>query len=151
MKTILFSLIFVVVILPSQTHAENQLADLPPCSAILEPTKNTPKNARGVVLIYNIEREFNDERTSLSVHALHLPQPTSIGDYDGYEVLAYIPKEISWIFLLSPLTKYGETTWAGNLDEVSPIMRPTHIKVRTVNTTTKKTGPIVLEKTLKTC
>lgn len=102
-------------------------------------------------LIYNIEREFNDERTSLSVHALHLPKPTSFGDYDGYEVIAYIPEEISWIFSLSPLTKYGVTSWSGNLDEVSPIMLPTHIKVRTVNTTTKKKGPIVLEKTLKTC
>ncbi len=151
MKKLLFSLIFVLVILPSQTHSENKIEELPPCSVILEPTKNVPKNARGVALIHNIERKFNDERTSLSVHALHLPKPSSFGDYNGYEVLAYIPKEISWIFSLSPLTKYGETIWAGNLDEVSPVMRPTRIKVRTVNTTTKKTGPIVLEKILKPC
>ena len=151
MRKFLFSLIFVLVILPSQTHSENKVEEFPPCLAILEPTKNIPKNARGVALIYNIERKFNDERTSLSVHALHLPKPSSFGDYDGYEVLAYIPKEISWIFSLSPLTKYGETTWTGNLDEVSPVMRPTRIKVRAVNTTTKKTGPIVLEKILKYC
>ena len=73
MKKFLFSLIFVLVILPSQTHSENKIEEFPPCSAILEPTKNIPKNARGVALIYNIERKFNDERTSLSVHALHLP------------------------------------------------------------------------------
>jgi hypothetical protein len=151
MKKLLYSLIFVLVILPSQTHSDNEIEELPPCAAILEPTKNVPGNARGVALIYNIEREFNDERTSLSVHALHLPKPSSLGDYDGYEVLAYIPKEISWIFSLSPLTKHGETTWVGKLDEVSPIMRPSRIKVRTVNTTTKKTGPIVLEKILKHC
>ena len=151
MRKFLFSLIFVLVILPSQTHSENKVEEFPPCLAILEPTKNIPKNARGVALIYNIERKFNDERTSLSVHALHLPKPSSFGDYDSYEVLAYIPKEISWIFSLSPLTKYGETTWTGNLDEVSPVMRPTRIKVRAVNTTTKKTGPIVLEKILKYC
>ena len=151
MRKFLFSLIFVLVILPSQTHSENKVEEFPPCLAILEPTKNIPKNARGVALIYNIERKFNDERTSLSVHALHLPKPSSFGNYDGYEVLAYIPKEISWIFSLSPLTKYGETTWTGNLDEVSPVMRPTRIKVRAVNTTTKKTGPIVLEKILKPC
>ncbi|WP_332645996.1 hypothetical protein [Lysinibacillus sp. 54212] len=151
MKKLLFNLIFVLVILPSQTHSENIVEEFPPCSAILEPTKNIPNNARGVVLIYNIERQFNDERTSLSVHALHLPKPSSFGDYNAYEVLAYIPKEISWIFTLSPVTKYGETTWAGNLDEVSPGMRPTRIKVRTVNTATKKTGPIVLEKILKSC
>ncbi len=150
MKKLLFSLIFVLVILPSQKHSEN-FEELTPCSAILEPTKNVPKNARGVALIYNIERKFNDERTSLSVHALHLPKPSSFGDYDGYEVLAYIPNEISWIFSLSPLTKYGETTWAGSLDEVSPIMRPTRIKVRPVNTKTKKTGPLVLEKIQKPC
>lgn len=151
MGKFLSSLIFVLVILPSQTHSENKVEEFPPCSAILEPTKNIPKNARGVALIYNIERKFNDERTSLSVHALHLPKPSSFGDYDGYEVVAYIPKEISWIFSLSPLTKYGETTWTGNLDEVSPVMRPTRIKVRAVNTTTNITGPIVLEKILEPC
>ncbi|PIC64061.1 hypothetical protein CSV79_08360 [Sporosarcina sp. P13] len=151
MKKLLFSLIFVLVILPLQPHSENKVDELPPCSAILEPTKNIPKNARGVALIYTIERKFNDERTSLSVHALHLPKPSSFGDYDGYEVLAYIPEEITWTFSLSPITNYGETTWVGNLDEISPTMRPTRIKVRTINTVTKKTGPIVLEKIVKPC
>ena len=58
MKKLLFSLIFVLVILPSQTHSENKIEELPPCSAILEPTKNIPKNARGVALIYNIEESL---------------------------------------------------------------------------------------------
>lgn len=151
MKKLLLSLICVLVILPSQTYSEDKTEELQPCSVILEPTKNATENSRGVALIYNIERKFNDERTSLSVHALHLPKPSSFGDYDGYEVLAYVPKEISWIFSLSPFTNNGETTWAGKLDEVSPVMRPTRIKVRTVNTTTKNTGPIVLEKILKPC
>jgi len=39
MKKLLFSLIFVLVILPSQTHSENKIEELPSCSAILEPKK----------------------------------------------------------------------------------------------------------------
>ncbi|PID02984.1 hypothetical protein CSV67_05820 [Sporosarcina sp. P2] len=69
MKKMLLSLLTVLVILPSQTHPENKIEELPPCSAILKPTKNVPKNARGVALIYTIERKFTEERTSLSVHA----------------------------------------------------------------------------------
>ena len=33
-------------------------------------------NVKGVALIYYIERKFSDKRTSLSIHALHMPIPS---------------------------------------------------------------------------
>jgi len=143
MRKIILSVFIVITALPSITYGERELEMLPPCTAILQPVGKVPKNARGVALIYHIERKFNDHRTSLSVNALHLPKPSSFGDYNSYEVLAFIPQKISWIFSLA---EYGESNWAGNLDEISSTMRPNRIKVRAINTRTNKVGPVVLEK-----
>jgi hypothetical protein len=143
MSKIILIVFIALATLPSITYSESEFEKLPPCAKILESAEGVPENARGVALIYNIEREFNDKRTSLSVHALHLPEPSSFGDYNGYEVLAYIHEKISWRF---SLTQYKDTSWAGKLDEISPTMRPTQIKVRTINTATNNIGPVVLEK-----
>jgi hypothetical protein len=143
MRKIFITLFIVLAIFPSITHSESKIEQFLPCTVILEPTKEFPDNAKAVGLIYNIEREFNDKRTSLSIHALHMPEPSRFGDYDSYEVLAYIPKEISWTF---PLSQYAENNWAGIWDEISANMRPTQIKIRTINTKTKRFGPVILEK-----
>ncbi|MCY7580353.1 hypothetical protein ACIGEH_07955 [Bacillus altitudinis] len=130
-----------------QTKSESKTKQFSPCAVILEPTKGMSKNVRGVALIYNIERKFNDKRTSLSVNVLHMPEPSQFGDYDGYEVLASIPNEISWTF---PLTKYKKNNWVGKWDEISQTMKPTRIKVRAYNSNTNKFGSVVLEKNV-TC
>ncbi|WP_332634795.1 hypothetical protein [Halalkalibacter flavus] len=143
MKKICLSVFITLAISPLITYAESEFKPSPPCTVILEPTEGIPENAKGVALLYNIEREFNDKRTSLSLHALHMPNPSKFGDYDSYEVLAYIPDEISWTFKLN---NYLENNWSGNLDEISPTMRPTRIKVRTIKSNTNKSGPIVLER-----
>jgi hypothetical protein len=145
MKKIIHMIIIALAIFPSTIHAESESENLPPCAEILNPTTGVPENARGVALIYQIERKFNDKRTSLSVHALHMPEPSRFGDYDSYEVLAYIPNEISWTF---PLTKYVENNWVGKLDEISATMRPTRITIRAINSNTNKFGPVVLEKNI---
>ncbi|NRD76640.1 hypothetical protein HPT25_03935 [Bacillus sp. BRMEA1] len=150
MKKIILCVIIVVTAIPSMTFGKTQTGITSPCTEILNPAKGVTGNARGVALIYNYKINFRGNRTSLSVHALHLSKPSSFGKYDGYEVLAYIPKEISWVFKLSPNTEHEETIWVGKEDEISPGYRPTHIKVRAYNTTTNKSGPVVLEKRI-TC
>ena len=142
MKKILLSIILTLCIFPLITLAQGEFKPLPPCTVVLEPIEGISKNAKGVALIYNIEREFKDNRTSLSIQALHMPKPSKFGEYDGYEVLAYIPKEISWAF---PLTQYAKNSWIGNWDEISPTMRPTQIIVRPINSKTNKFGNAVLE------
>ncbi|MGD6893864.1 hypothetical protein [Bacillus infantis] len=100
MKKIFLSIMIALAIFPSLTHSEQ----LPPCTVLLEPKVNIQGNVRGVALIFNIKRKFSDKRTSLSIHALHMPNPSRFGKYDSYEVLALKPNEISWIF---PLTRYA--------------------------------------------
>jgi hypothetical protein len=80
---------------------------------------------------------------------MQFPNPSSLGNYDGYEVLPSIPKEISWIFRVHPITEHGETIWLGKVDEISFGYRPTQIRVRAINTATKKSGTVVRENTLK--
>ncbi|KAB2328991.1 hypothetical protein F7731_23870 [Cytobacillus depressus] len=138
MKKIILSLIIVLATSTSIIHSEQ----LPACTVILEPKVDIQKNAKGVAIIYNIERKFNDHRTSLGIQALHMPEPSVFGNYDSYQVLAYIPNEVSWIF---SLTRYADNNWVGNWDEISPIMRPTQIKVRPINLKTNNFGPSVLE------
>ncbi|HEY4551816.1 MAG TPA: hypothetical protein VIG80_01355 [Bacillaceae bacterium] len=130
------------MIMPVSVKAGEPIA---PCAEILGPTKDAPLNARGVALMYHIKRELNDERTSLSVHALHMPKPSAYGDYDRYEVLANIPNVISWRF---NLTEYAESAWAGKLDEISGGLKPSRIQVRTINSRTNRTGPVVLQKSV---
>lgn len=71
-----------------------------------------------------------------------MPKPSRLGKYDSYEVLAFIPNEISWTF---PLTRYAENNWVGIWDEISPTMRTTRMKVRTINSNMNEIGPVVLE------
>ncbi|NRD80810.1 hypothetical protein HPT25_26130 [Bacillus sp. BRMEA1] len=150
MKKIIICVIIVLTALPSITFGKERTGITFPCTEILNPAQVVTQNARGVALIYNYKSKFRGNRTSLSVHALHLSKPSSFGNYDSYEVLAYIPKEISWIFNLSPNTEHEETIWVGKEDEISPGYRPTYIKVRLFNNATNKSGPVVLEKRI-TC
>ncbi len=72
-----------------------------PCSAVLEPVNQKLKNAKGAALIYKCSytRQVS-ARTNMSILAVHLPQPSSYGSYDGYEGFASKTGEISWRFKL---------------------------------------------------
>lgn len=145
MKIIILIIFFALTNVPTLTYAETDLKQLTPCTEILSPVKGVSENTRGVALIYNIEREFNDQRTSVSIHAVHMPDPSRFGDYESYEVIAYIPNEISWTF---PLIQYEKQNWAGRWDEISATKRPTRLKVRVFNSKTNIPGPVILEKNI---
>jgi hypothetical protein len=49
----------------------------------------------GVALVYKVKLTPSFPRTSISIHALYLPAPSSLGDYDRFEGFAFIPDEIS--------------------------------------------------------
>ena len=79
---------------PSQTNAISM-----PCSLTLEPVDKNLKNAKGVVLIYKVQlHPPSFARTNVSILLFHLPEPSSYGNYDSYEGIAFIPDEISWRF-----------------------------------------------------
>jgi hypothetical protein len=115
-----------------------------PCSSVLEPENTGYANAKGVALVYKVKLTPSFPRTSISIHASHLPTPPSFGDYDGFEGFAFIQNEISWRFKLHPTPEEGGPTWAGRFDDITADLANSKIEVRLSNSKTGKLGPVLL-------
>ncbi|MED4136245.1 hypothetical protein P4668_28180 [Priestia megaterium] len=140
-------LLFVVIVYPNETNASKM-----PCNLTLEPLDKKLKNAKGMGLIYKVQLDPPSfERTNISILAVHLPKPSSFGDYDSYEGFASIPNEISWHFKLYPTPEEDTPTWAGRFDLITAKIRNVKVEVRLSNSKTKKLGPPILRGTLKSC
>ncbi|GAB1768561.1 hypothetical protein [Priestia megaterium] len=140
-------LLFVVIVYPNETNASKM-----PCNLTLEPLDKKLKNAKGMGLIYKVQlNPPSFERTNISILAVHLPEPSSFGDYDSYEGFASIPNEISWRFKLYPTPEEDTPTWAGKFDLITAKMRNAKVEVRLSNSKTKKLGQPILRGTLKSC
>lgn len=123
-----------------------------PCSLILEPVDKKLKNAKGVALVYKAQlNPPSFARTNISILAVHLPEPSSYGDYDSYEGFAYVPEEISWRFKLYPTPEECSPSWAGRFDLITSDMKNAVVQVRLSNTKTDKLGPSVLTNTISNC
>ena len=142
----LFLLTF-LVINPSLTNAISM-----PCSLVLDPTDKTLTNAKGIALIYKVQlHPPSFPRTNISILAVHLPAPSTYGNYDSYEGFAYIPDEISWRFRLYPTPEEESPTWAGRFDLITAKMENIHVQVRLSNSKTNKLGPSILSNHIKSC
>ncbi|MFE8700036.1 hypothetical protein ACFYKX_05290 [Cytobacillus sp. FJAT-54145] len=123
-----------------------------PCSIILEPVDQGLKYAKGTALVYKVRpipQSF--ERTNVSILAVHLPEPSSYGNYDRYEGLAFIPGEISWRFPLYPTPENLGPSWAGRFDFITAEMKNVIIQVRLSHSKEEKLGPSVLSNTINSC
>jgi hypothetical protein len=137
----------IVIAYPTETNASKM-----PCSLILEPVDENLKNAKGVGLIYKVQlNPPSFARTNISILAVHLPNPSSFGNYDNYEGFSSIPNEISWRFKLYPTTEEDSSTWAGRFDLITAEMRNVNVEVRLSNSKTQKMGPAILRGNLKSC
>ncbi|MDQ0860707.1 hypothetical protein [Bacillus sp. V2I10] len=141
------SLISIFAMNPAQTNAISM-----PCSMVLEPVDKNLKNAKGTALIYKVQlNPPSFARTNVSILAVHLPEPSSYGNYDGYEGFAFIPGEISWRFRLYPTPEEDRPTWAGRFDLITARMKNAEVQVRLSNSKTEKLGPSVLTKPITFC
>ncbi|YCA41628.1 hypothetical protein M1E11_12380 [Bacillus sp. JZ8] len=137
----------IVIAYPTETNASKM-----PCSLILEPVDKNLKNAKGVGLIYKVQlNPPSFARTNISILAVHLPNPSSFGNYDSYEGFSSIPNEISWRFKLYPTAEEDSPTWAGRFDLITAEMRNVNVEVRLSNSKTQKLGPAILRGNLKSC
>ena len=142
-------IISLLVICPSYSKAK---AITMPCSLVLNPIDNELKNARGVALVYKAQlRPPSFARTNISILGVHLPEPSSYGNYDSYEGFAFIPDEISWRFKLYPTPEIDSPTWAGRFDEITAGMENVELQVRLSNSETGKLGPSILKNEIKYC
>ncbi|MFJ7738404.1 hypothetical protein ACIQ2D_18980 [Lysinibacillus sp. NPDC097287] len=144
---LVLGMIATFVVNPPQTNAISM-----PCSLILEPVHPSLANAKGVALVYKVQLfPPSFARTNISILAVHLPEPSTYGDYDGYEGFAFIPKEISWRFMLYPTPEEDSPTWAGRIDVITAEMKNVEVQVRLSNSKTEKLGPSVLTKSINYC
>lgn len=135
------------VISPLQTSATTM-----PCSMVLEPIDKKLTNAKGTALVYKVQlRPQSFERTNVSILGVHLPEPSSYGNYDSYEGFAFIPDEISWRFRLYPSPEKDSPTWAGKFDEITAEIENVEVQVRLSNSKTEKLGPSILRSNIKYC
>lgn len=150
MKSLIFGLFILIstVAYPLQTHADRM-----PCTITLEPIDKNMKNAKGTALIYKVQLGSPPSfpRTNISILGVHLPKPSSYGQYDGYEGYATIPNEISWRFRMYPTPEDESPTWAGRFDLITADMKNVKVQVRLSNSKTEKLGPPVLQNTIKIC
>ncbi|MGG3574496.1 hypothetical protein ABES80_18870 [Bacillus gobiensis] len=135
-----------VIIYPIQINAITM-----PCSMVLEPVDNSLINAKGAALVYKAKLTPSFPRTSISILAVHLPQPSSFGDYDSFEGFAFIPDEISWHFRLHPTPEINGPTWAGRFDSITAEMKNVEVQVRLSNSKTEKLGPSILTNSIIYC
>ncbi|TKI35803.1 hypothetical protein [Bacillus mycoides] len=142
-------LVMIIVVSPNQIQADSSPSL--PCSLILEPVNEEDNNAKGVALVYKVKLTLSFPRTSISIHALHLPDPSTLGNYDMYEGFAFIPDEISWRFKVYPSVEEGGPTWAGRIDIITAEMKGVQIQVRPSNSKTEKLGRPILTNSIKYC
>ncbi len=145
---LVLALFMTIVVSPYQTQASSSVSL--PCSVILDPLNKADKNAKGVALVYKVRLTPSFPRTSISIHGIHLPEPSVLGNYDTYEGFAFIPNEISWRFKLYP-SEEGSPTWAGRIDDITAEMKGVQIQVRPSNSKTEKLGPPVLTNSSEAC
>jgi hypothetical protein len=151
MKQLVLSLLLFgsVIFSPMQTKAASSMSV--PCSLVLKPVDSGYPNAMGAALVYKVKLTPSFPRTSISIHALHLPKPSSFGDYDRFEGFAFIPNVISWRFPLYPTTETDDPTWAGRFDSITAGLENVQIQVRLSNTKTGKLGPVILANNINYC
>lgn len=143
---LVLSLLSIIVVYPINTNARPM-----PCSVILEPVDKNLKNAKGVALIYKVQlNPPSAPRTNISILGVHLPEPSSYGNYDTYEGFASKPGEISWRFKLHP-TPEDSPSWVGRIDSITAEMKNVNVQVRLSNARTEKLGPIVLTNNVQSC
>jgi hypothetical protein len=123
-----------------------------PCSMVLEPIDKKLTNAKGAALIYKVQlRPPSSARTNISILGVHLPVPSSYGNYDSYEGFAFKPRESSWRFRLYPSPEIDSPTWAGRFDEITEKMENVEVQVRLSNSKNEKLGPIILRSYINKC
>ena len=140
-------IILTFVISPIQINATTM-----PCSMVLEPSDKKLTNSKGTALVYKVQlRPPSFARTNVSILGVHLPEPSSYGNYDSYEGFAFISEEISWRFRLYPTAEQDSPTWAGRFDEITAKMENVEVQVRLSNSNTEKLGPSLLSSNIKNC
>ncbi|SFQ92142.1 hypothetical protein SAMN04487920_13420 [Bacillus mycoides] len=115
MRQFIVTLVMCMTIFVSPYQAQASASASLPCSVILNPLNKADKNAKGVALVYKVKLTESFPRTNISILGVHLPDPSTLGNYDTYEGFAFIPDKISWRFKLYPSEEDDDLLGRGEL------------------------------------
>lgn len=132
-------------------NPDQQQNILMPCSLVLiRDRADVPADALGAALVRKLE-QIRPGRTSISIMAHGLPDPSSLGHFNSYEGIAFIPGVITWRWQLFP-TSEPLPTWAGTFTEITAALTPgTVVQVRPLNTATGQGGNPLLTGAMGRC
>jgi hypothetical protein len=150
-KQLILTLILPAIFLVSPENVKGEITPSLLCSCVLEPLNTIYVNAKGVVMVNKVKITPSFPRTSISIHATHLPNLSSFGEYDGFEGFSFIANMISWRFKLYPTPEENGPTWAGRIDDITANLENSRIEVRLSNSKTGKLGPAVLSNSINFC
>nr|EJQ71293.1 hypothetical protein IGC_05687 [Bacillus cereus HuA4-10] len=87
MRQFIVTLVMCMTIVVSPYQAQASASASLPCSVIINPLNKSDKNTKGVALVYKVKLTLSFPRTNISILGVHLPNPSTLGNYDTYEGL----------------------------------------------------------------
>lgn len=119
-----------------------------PCCIPLQPADAAGADAAGVALLAR-RQGASTRPNSFGVLAIELPDPSSLGAFDGYEAVLFEPGVVSFVV---PLSQTPGLAWAGLLTGISQELSPTmRVIVRPADSTTGASGPPILTGSADSC
>jgi len=117
-----------------------------PCCAILNRNLSLPADSRGVALV----QKLANGNHALTLTAVNLPSPSTLGDFDMYEGFVGIPGIGGFGFALSSIES-NITVWTGVL-QIKPLLSSgNQLYILPSNSQTGESGSPVLEGNLEEC
>jgi len=134
----------------TDTTEPTQLVSLPCCALLPRANQSVLPDAAGTALVQRLE-QLRPGRISITIVAHGLPAPSSQGNYNSYEAIAFVPNVITWSWRLYPTTE-TPPTWSGTISEITLSLTPqTMVQVCPVNLSTNKAGSPILANTVANC
>ncbi|WP_052447490.1 hypothetical protein [Clostridium polynesiense] len=112
---------------------------------ILNAVNSSYSAAEGSAYFYEAPFPPSFPRTAVRIEAYNLPEPSSLGDFQGYEGVVFVPSEITWRFRMYPLSENGNKSWSGSFDLITYKLDNAEIQVRPYNIEKGKGGPVILK------
>jgi len=132
------------------SSAPAQQLSMPCCALLLRANQNVLPDAAGTALVQRLE-QLRPGRTSITIVAHGLPEPSNQGNFNSYEAIAFVPNVITWRWRLYPTTE-TPPTWSGTFSEITLSITPqTVVQVRPVNLSTNQAGLPILANTIANC
>lgn len=123
---------------------------LPCCLILARTTPSVPVDAVGTALVQSLSH-LTPRRTAITIAAFGLPAPATLGDFDAYEGLVFVPGIISFRWRLFDIPDAVPVRVGSFTEITADLTANAVIEVRPLNTLTSAAGSPMLRNTLANC